>query len=58
MHWNSLEEFLAMGGYAFFVWSSIGVTVMAMVLEIWIVQSQRKQLKLHGSPNSQDDGNL
>jgi heme exporter protein D len=58
MHWKSLEEFFSMGGYAFFVWSSLGATVMAMGLEVWMVHLQRKQLKLHGSPNSQDNGNV
>jgi heme exporter protein D len=58
MHWNSLEEFLAMGGYAFFVWSSLGVTLIAMMLEVWILQSQRKQLKLPRSTVSQDHGNV
>jgi heme exporter protein D len=58
MHWNSLEEFLAMGGYAFFVWSSLGVTLIAMMLEVWILQSQRQQLKLPRSTVSQDHGNV
>lgn len=58
MHWNSLEEFLAMGGYAFFVWSSIGVTVIAMCIEIVILNSQRKQLKLNVPSHSQTNGSV
>jgi heme exporter protein D len=50
MHWNSFEEFLAMGGYAFFVWSSVGVTALTLVIEILILQSHRKQLKSTSQP--------
>ena len=34
MYWKSLDEFLDMGGYAFFVWSSVGVVAAAMLLEV------------------------
>lgn len=33
MHWNSLSEFLAMGGYALYVWGSFGVAVALMAME-------------------------
>ncbi|RIX44217.1 MAG: heme exporter protein CcmD [Rhodocyclales bacterium GT-UBC] len=33
MYWNSLSDFLAMGGYGFYVWGSFGVTVLIMALE-------------------------
>jgi heme exporter protein D len=28
MQWHSVNEFLAMGGYAFYVWGSFGITVV------------------------------
>jgi heme exporter protein D len=58
MHWNSLDEFFAMGGYAFFVWSSVGVTVLALGIELWSLQTQRKQLKRPLSTHSQTDGHV
>ena len=33
MTWNSWEEFIHMGGYGLYVWSSYGVTLAVMVVE-------------------------
>jgi heme exporter protein D len=33
MQWNSVGEFLAMGGYGLYVWGSFGVCAAAMVIE-------------------------
>ena len=41
MHWNSLDEFLAMGGYALYVWGSFGVCAIAMLLEPWLLKRRR-----------------
>lgn len=41
MQWNSLNEFLAMGGYGMYVWPSFGVTAFCMV---WEVLSLRRRL--------------
>jgi heme exporter protein D len=38
MQWNSLSEFLAMGGYGFYVWVSFGVTAVCMIWEVVAVQ--------------------
>ncbi|WP_100655952.1 heme exporter protein CcmD [Alteromonas flava] len=32
MQFTSFSEFIAMGGYGFFVWLSFGVTVLVMIL--------------------------
>ncbi|MBX9659567.1 MAG: heme exporter protein CcmD [Nitrospiraceae bacterium] len=40
MQWNSLNEFLAMGGYGVYVWPSFGVTALCM---IWEVLSLRRR---------------
>lgn len=37
MKWQSLSEFLAMGGYATFVWGSYAVTVLVIVAELALV---------------------
>jgi heme exporter protein D len=42
MQWSSLSEFLAMGGYALYVWGSFGVTALVMVLEVWQLARQRR----------------
>lgn len=41
MNWGSLEDFLAMGGYGFYVWGSYIVTLAAIALELWSLR-QRK----------------
>ncbi len=40
MHWNSVSEFLAMGGYAFYVWGSFGITFLAMAIEVWLLNKR------------------
>ena len=35
MSWGSLDNFLAMGGYALYVWGSYGVTVLCIGVELW-----------------------
>ncbi len=32
MHFESLSEFFAMGGYASYVWSSFGITFLSMLI--------------------------
>ena len=34
MRWASWAEFWAMGGYAVYVWGSVGVSVLLMALEV------------------------
>lgn len=38
MKWGSLSEFLAMGGYGFYVWISFGATALCMVWEVLALQ--------------------
>jgi heme exporter protein D len=45
MNWGSLENFLAMGGYAWFVWGSYGVTAAALALEVWLVTRRRRRIE-------------
>lgn len=40
MRWGSVSEFLAMGGYGFYVWLSFGTTALCM---IWEVMSLRRR---------------
>ena len=43
MNWSSLNDFLAMGGYAFYVWGSYGVTALCICLEILSLRSGRER---------------
>lgn len=42
IHWNSFSDFVAMGGYAGYVWGSFGVTLLIMVIEPILVVRNRK----------------
>ena len=42
IYWNSLGDFLAMGGYGLYVWGSFGVTALIMIVEPIIVARNRK----------------
>lgn len=42
MHWNSLSDFLAMGGYAGYVWWSFGVTAACMAIEPFLATRRLK----------------
>jgi len=44
MHWNSISEFLAMGGYGFYVWGSFAVTFLSMMIELWLINQRRKSV--------------
>ena len=39
----SVQEFFAMGGYAFYVWTSYGLTSIVLLANIIIPVLQRKQ---------------
>lgn len=42
----SVQEFFAMGGYAFYVWTSYGLTLIVLLANIIIPVVQRKQFFL------------
>lgn len=44
MQWNSVSEFFAMGGYAFYVWGSFGITALVMVVEMGLIRARRREL--------------
>lgn len=53
MQWQSLSDFFAMGGYAFYVWGSFGVCTIAMIAEPMLVRHRRHQA-LRNIQQSQD----
>jgi heme exporter protein D len=44
MQWLSIEDFFNMGGYAFYVWGSFGITALVVVAEIWQVRAKRREI--------------
>ena len=39
-----MSEFLDMGGYALYVWSSFGLTAAVVIIEIWQARQQRQRV--------------
>jgi len=44
MQWNSVGEFFAMGGYAFYVWGSFGVTALALLIEPLLLGKRQRDV--------------
>ena len=44
MQWNSIDDFFAMGGYAFYVWGSFGVTALALLVEPVLLLKRRNDI--------------
>ena len=42
MNWGGISAFIAMGGYAGFVWGSYGVTAACIVLEIVLLVARHR----------------
>lgn len=40
----NISEFLAMGGYGFYIWSAWGITLAFLLLLAWTPYQQHKQL--------------
>ena len=36
-----MSNFLAMGGYAWYVWMAYGVTALVIVVELWTLRTRR-----------------
>ena len=45
MHWNSVGEFFAMGGYALYVWGSFGACVLLMVVEPLLAKRRLNEVR-------------
>ncbi|MEK6212465.1 MAG: heme exporter protein CcmD [Vibrio fluvialis] len=46
MHFESMSDFWAMGGYAAYVWSSFGITFLSMLI-LWVASVRRGQTLLN-----------
>ena len=45
MHWNSVGEFLAMGGYALYVWGSFGACALLMLAEPLLARRRLSEVR-------------
>ena len=45
MHWNSVGDFLAMGGYALYVWGSFGACALLMAAEPLLVRRRLNDVR-------------
>ena len=44
MYWNSFQEFLTMGNHGLYVWGSVSVMAILMILEPLLLVQGRKRL--------------
>ena len=44
MNWNSPAEFFAMGGYGLYVWGSVIVCIVIMVVEPMLARQRQKSI--------------
>jgi heme exporter protein D len=44
MNWGSLTDFLSMGGYATYVWSSFFLFFSALAIELWTLRKEEREL--------------
>ena len=40
-----MTDWLAMGGYGFYVWNSYGVLALAIAIELWALRRRRQQAR-------------
>ena len=45
MNWSSWSDFVAMGGYGFYVWGSFGVSAVVIAAEIVSLRARRTALR-------------
>jgi heme exporter protein D len=45
MIWKSLDDFIAMGGYGFYVWGSYLVTAVIIIGEVLMLRARRRAVE-------------
>ena len=55
MKWDSLSDFMAMGGYDLYVWGSYALAFALMMIEPWLAARRHRQaLRALDETNPQD----
>ncbi|MCS0613933.1 heme exporter protein CcmD [Massilia phosphatilytica] len=50
MIWQTWHDFLAMGGYAPYVWGSVGATAAGVLIEVLALRARRRAALSKGRP--------
>lgn len=45
MRWESIDQFLAMGGYSFYVWTAFGFTFAVLTVELCLLKKEASSTK-------------
>ena len=53
MQWQSLDQFLHMGGYGLYVWGSYGVTLAVMLVEPVLAAARRRRALVQARDGAQ-----
>jgi len=53
--WQSLEHFLAMGGYAVYVWGSFAVTAAVIAVELVLLRARAKAARRAAAATPPED---
>jgi heme exporter protein D len=54
MQWESLADFLHMGGYGFFVWGSYAVTAICIVAELLALRARGRRARANAGRARRD----
>jgi len=46
MRWESIDQFLSMGGYSFYVWTAFGFTFALLIIELFLLKKEAHSTKL------------
>jgi heme exporter protein D len=55
MQWNSISDFVHMGGYGLYVWGSYGMTLAVMVAEALLARRRHARARAQLSLGSLED---
>lgn len=47
MAFDSLADFFAMGGYAFYVWTAYGISAVLIISNMWLALRGQQQVRGH-----------
>lgn len=56
MQWGSVSEFVAMGGYGLYVWTSFGVTAFCMLGEVLALRRRHAAARAGTHESIHDQG--